>query len=186
MRGIVPGKLRERLSGIRQSIVAAGSQFYTPREFRALALFLGVGIAVLLFRFGKQAYFTWLPEKRDSREILDRRRADSLFFALSAEANRHDSLFFSLPEDSLLPVAVRQAKAKPHSKTDGLALHSISLNLGTKEDLIRLPSVGPASAEEILAYRNERGNFRTLEELMNVRGIGEIRYNKMKRYLKLN
>ncbi len=174
------------MSKIRRQIVAAGSQFYTPREFRALALFLGIGIAVLLFRFGKQTYFTWFPEKRDSSETLDRRRADSLFLALSGAANTRDSLFFSLPEDSLLPEAVRRAKAKPHSKTDGLTPYSISLNLGTKEDFIRLPSVGPATAELILAYRTERGNFRTLEELMNVHGIGETRFDKMKRYLKLN
>jgi competence ComEA-like helix-hairpin-helix protein len=186
MRRIVPENIRERLSDLRKRIATASAQFYTPRELRALVLFLLIGIAVLLFRFGKQIYFAWFPKQRNPAEVIAQHKTDSLFFALSAAANERDSLFFSLPEDSLLPSAVQRAKAKPHSKTDGLSPHSISLNLGTKEDLIRLPSVGPASAELILEYRSERGNFRTLEELKNVHGFGDTRFDRMKPYLKLN
>jgi competence ComEA-like helix-hairpin-helix protein len=186
MRRIVPDKIRDRLNDLRKRVSATSAQFYTPRELRALVLFLLIGIAVLLFRFGRQVYFTWFPKQRSSTEILAQHQADSLFFALSAAANERDSLFFSLPEDSLLPAAAQRAKAMPHSKTDGLSPHSISLNLGTKEDLIRLPSVGPASAELILEYRSERGNFRTLEELKNVHGFGDTRFDRMKPYLRLN
>ena len=178
MRSIVPEKIRERLNGFRLRIAAASAQFYTPRELRALVLFLLIGVAVLLFRFGKQVYFAWFPELRNPREILAQHQADSLYVALSDAANRRDSLFFSLPADSLLPAAVQRAKAKPHSKADGLLPNSISLNLGTREDLIRLPSVGTTSAELILAYRSERGNFRTLDELMNVHGFGTTRFGK--------
>ena len=186
MRRATHWNIRDRLSGLRRRIGEVSAQFYTPRELRALVLFLLTGIAVLLFRYGNIRYFTWSPEQRNPREVLDKRRADSLFFALSAAANARDSLFFSLPEDSLLPAAIQRAKAKPHSKTDGLLPYSISLNFGTKEDLIRLPSVGPASAELILEYRSERGNFRTLDELKNVHGIGDTRFARMKRYLRLN
>ena len=186
MRRIVPEKIHDRLSDLRKRISVASAQFYTPREIRALVLFLLVGIAVLLFRFGKQVYFAWFPKQRNQTEVLAQHKADSLFFALSAAANERDSLFFSLPEDSLLPAAMQRAKAKPHSKTDGLSQHSISLNLGTKEDLIRLPSVGSATAELILEYRSEHGNFRTLEELKNVHGFGDARFDKVKPYLKLN
>jgi competence ComEA-like helix-hairpin-helix protein len=186
MRRTVPGKMRERLSGFRQRVAAVSAQFYTPREIRALVLFLLLGIGVLLFRFGKQVYFRWFPDQRNPKEILAQHRADSLYVALSDAANQRDSLFFSLPEDSLLPAAIQRQKAKPHSKADGLSPNSISLNLGTKEDLLRLPSVGPASAALILAYRSERGNFRALEELKNVHGFGDTRFDKIKQYLKLN
>ncbi len=160
-------------------------QFYTPRELRALVLFILTGLAVLLFRFGKQEYFKYFPTRRDPSEILQQHRADSLFFALSAAANERDSLFFSLPEDSLLPASVRN-KMEHHSKTEGLLPQSISLNLGTKEDLIRLPGVGSATAERILAYREERGRFRTLEEIENIPGLGSTKFEKMKRFLRLN
>ena len=177
---------------VRESIVAfyrrlnkLAGQFYTPRELRALLFFLLAGIAVLLFRFGKQIYTGWFPASRSKSEIVQKRSEDSLFAALSAVANHRDSLFFSLPEDSLLLSTVR-AKTIHHTKEEGLRDSAISLNMGTKEDLMRLPSVGPASAELILEYRSERGRFRSLSELKNVRGFGETRFEKIKRYLKLD
>jgi competence ComEA-like helix-hairpin-helix protein len=184
-RVVLLGKVRDRLSLLRRRVAEISAQLYTPRELRALVLFLLTGIGVLLFRFGKQVYFTWFPDQRSPTEILSQKRTDSLFFALSASANRRDSLFFSLPEDSLIPAAHR-TKMEHHSKEEGLSPHSISLNRGSKEDLIRLPSVGPASAERILEYRSERGSFRTLEELKNVHGFGDTRFERMKRFLKLN
>ena len=182
------GFVRSFFARIRQfasRINAAAGQFYTPRELRALMLFLLTGIGILLFRFGKEIYFHYLPVQRDAKEVLEQHRQDSLFFALSRAANERDSLFFSLPEDSLLPASVRN-REEHHSKTEGLRFHSISLNLGTKEDLMRLPGVGPAIAERILEYREERGSFRSLSELENIHGIGEGHFEKMRRFLRLN
>ena len=177
--------VRERIKAGYVRLNKIAGQFYTQRELRALLLFLLAGIAVLLFRFGKQIYADWFPQSRDKSEIVQKHQVDSLFKALSDVANHRDSLFFSLPEDSLLLATVR-ARAVHHTKEEGLRDSSISLNSGTKEDLTRLPSVGPASAELILEYRSERGRFRSLSELKNVHGFGEARFEKVKRYLKLN
>jgi DNA uptake protein ComE-like DNA-binding protein len=160
-------------------------QFYTPLELRAIVVFLFLGIAILLYRSGAYLYHTWFPEKRNVRELVERKQQDSLYFALSAIAARRDSLFFSLPEDSLLPPAVLK-REQHHSKTDGLRFASISLNHGTKEDFARLPTVGPASAALIIAYRLQRGSFRSLGELMNVHGFSMVRFGKIKRFLCLN
>lgn len=84
-----------------------------------------------------------------------------------------------------MPPSVRN-RSEHHSKEEGLRLHSISLNLASKEDLTRLPGVGPATAELIMEYRSERGGFRRLDELMNVHGFGQTRYDRVKKYLKLN
>ena len=171
-----------------QALYSAGNKFaqqlYTPRELRAIVAFLFLGIGILLYRNGKNLYFAWFPEKRNAREIFERKQQDSLYFALSAIANQRDSLFFSLPEDSLLPPSVIK-REQHHSKIDGLRFASISLNHGTEEDFLRLPSVGPASAKLILNYRSQRGRFRNLEELMNVHGFGAKRFNKMKSFLRL-
>ena len=51
----------------------------------------------------------------------------------------------------------------------------IDLNTATAEQLEDLPGVGPATAEAILAYRKEKGRFRSVEELLEVRGIGEAK-----------
>src|ERR1044071_8065378 len=102
-----------------------------------------------------------------------------------AAANRDDSLFFSLPEDSLIPPNIR-ARMLHQSKEADLRLGSISLNRGSKDDLIKLPGVGPSTADHILAYREQRGSFRSLEELTAIPGFGQKRFERIKRFLKLD
>ena len=52
-------------------------------------------------------------------------------------------------------------------------LSPLDLNTATAEELAELPGIGPALAERIIAYRQEQGPFETVEELMEVKGIGQ-------------
>ena len=72
------------------------------------------------------------------------------------------------------PKATPQAPA-PDSKT---AL--LNLNAATKADLEKLPGIGPSMAQRILDYREKNGNFKKIEELMNVQGIGEKAFLKLR------
>ena len=48
------------------------------------------------------------------------------------------------------------------------------------EDLVALPGIGRKTAERILEYRTKAGSFKRIEELMNVKGIGEKSFLKLK------
>ena len=63
----------------------------------------------------------------------------------------------------------------PNDKSNDL----VNINTATKEELDTLPGVGPATAEKILNYRQEHGNFQSIEDLKNVKGIGEAKFNKL-------
>lgn len=56
----------------------------------------------------------------------------------------------------------------------------INLNTATAEQLMELPGIGEARAADILAYRAKIGQFTDVEEIMNVSGIGEAMFEKMK------
>lgn len=56
----------------------------------------------------------------------------------------------------------------------------INLNTASKEQLKTLPGIGDTTAEKIIKYREKVGTFKKIEDLMNVDGIGEGKYNKIK------
>lgn len=62
----------------------------------------------------------------------------------------------------------------------GAARGKVNLNTAEKEELDRLPGIGPAMAEAILEYRKTEGNFASVEDLKKVRGIGEAKFQKLK------
>ena len=59
-------------------------------------------------------------------------------------------------------------------------IEKINLNKATQTELETLPGIGPSTAEKIIAYRKENGNFKNIEDIMNVNGIGESKYSKIR------
>jgi len=59
----------------------------------------------------------------------------------------------------------------------------IDLNRVSREDLCLIPGVGESLALEIVAYRERRRGFRSIEELKNVKGIGEKKWKDFKKFL---
>ena len=76
-----------------------------------------------------------------------------------------------------------QGQTMPASKkppAGPTAAAPINLNTATSAQLETLPGIGPAVAARILEYRQKNGNFKKIEELMNVKGIGEKSFLKIK------
>mgnify|MGYP006357859785 FL=1 len=60
------------------------------------------------------------------------------------------------------------------------ALAAVNINTAGADELKALPGIGPAKAEAIVEYRKQHGNFKSVEELKNVKGIGDGIYNRLK------
>ena len=64
--------------------------------------------------------------------------------------------------------------------TDGKKQGKININTAGKEELMQLTGIGEAKAQSILDYREEHGKFTSTEELMQIEGIKEGVFNKIK------
>ena len=70
--------------------------------------------------------------------------------------------------------------------TAAAAEGKINVNTASVEQLTLLPQVGPAVAQRIVEFREENGNFKSAEDLMLVRGIGEKTFQRLAPYIALS
>ena len=56
----------------------------------------------------------------------------------------------------------------------------ININTATREELMTLPGIGEAKADAVISYREEQGNFQTIEDIMKISGIKEAVFLKIK------
>jgi competence protein ComEA len=86
------------------------------------------------------------------------------------------SLLAALPSAA----AAAQAKAGAAVAAKPSTNATVNLNTASAVDLEALPGIGAKTAARIVEYRQKNGPFKKIEELMNVRGVGEKNFLKLK------
>jgi competence ComEA-like helix-hairpin-helix protein len=80
----------------------------------------------------------------------------------------------------LLPIVLMpgllSAKKKPPA-------HPVNLNTASSEELQLVPGIGPSTADKILQMRKSYGAFKSVDDLLAIKGIGPKRMEKMRKYL---
>ena len=64
-------------------------------------------------------------------------------------------------------------------------ISTVNINTATQTELETLPGIGPSLALNIINYRKENGKFSSIEDIKNVSGIGEAKYENIKKYIKV-
>lgn len=91
--------------------------------------------------------------------------------------------FYSLREDDTIEALIQSAGLTPDADTSKIKIYvsetteapqpqKVNLNLAEAWLLDALPGIGPDRAQAIIDYRNQNGQFRRIEDLLNIGGIG--------------
>ena len=91
----------------------------------------------------------------------------------SAGESSPESVLASAGESNPERLAKGEAEDKKHGK-------KININTATEEELESLKGIGPATAKNIISYREEYGGFSSIEEIKNVKRIGDKIFEKIK------
>ena len=62
----------------------------------------------------------------------------------------------------------------------------VSINTATAEEITIIPGIGPAISSRIVEYREKYGKFSTVDSLLKVKGIGPVKLEKMREYVKID
>lgn len=88
-------------------------------------------------------------------------------------------------ERILVPRRGEVVSAAPSNGSGSQSSTKVDLNTATAEELDKLPGIGPATAEAIIRHRETRGRFRSVTELLEVRGIGEAKLEQLRPLVKV-
>lgn len=92
-------------------------------------------------------------------------------------------------ESQLAPMGQAVSLPSPsnsHNNTTSSNEEKVNINTAEESVLTTLPGIGPSKAQAIIAYREENGPFKTVEDLNNVTGIGDKTFEKLKDQISVN
>lgn len=147
-----------------------------------LKIFLFV-IVVFLFGLTYKVFF----DKKETApyQIFDYSEEDEKFYGLSKDSTLDDFQKSDQKEvDYKQEVLDFNTRSFDNIQKKNLpAEKSINLNTAKLEELVNLPGIGTKTAQKIIEYREQHKRFRNINELLNVKGIGNSKFAQIKEYI---
>lgn len=161
--------------------------------FIVLIIISGFTIKYYKHLFG-ESYVNYNYSKSDS-EFLSKSNSNLTIISDSTNNKRDTSVLYNENETQLYQQLKSSddsinsgQKIKPKKSKKELNLKEKSININTvgKDSLLLLPGVGESTAEKIILFREKYNGFKTIEDIMKIKGIGKKKFEKMKVYITID
>jgi competence protein ComEA len=116
-----------------------------------------------------------LQDKREPQTNLTQVKNNEEAFTNSPAESQPEQTKNTVPQQSGLPVQNGNSLSEPAVK--------ININTARIEELVTLNGIGEVKARDIVAYREQNGAFENIEQIQDVKGIGEATFNKIKDWI---
>lgn len=162
----------------------------SPAERKAVSLLMVLLVSLTLINAlleqqvpYDEEYYKELEQAFEQRAVLVQEKQDKILARYEPADSKPAAIAVvrdTLPSDSL------ETEQTPEDELAGeTTSERINVNTATAEVLQSLPGIGPVYARRIIEYRQENGHFTGAEELINIKGIGKKRLEKLKPFIKL-
>ncbi len=151
--------------------------------FKKINDFLGLTKSEsVVFWFLILAFVSGLIIKLVRGDVIQQQRISNFDYSVyDAEFERRSSEIEKYISDSKTEIE----KSNLAEKSEQVSF-KVNINTATKEELMKLPGIGEQTAERIIQHRKIYGEFKRIEDIMNVKGIGQKKFEKIKNYLTTN
>ena len=169
------------IMGLLACLILAGGVYYVHKEQEVPPA--EIGRQALLP--GTEMIKSGVPESSENTENKSSKSEDPATF--EAEESGVAETAESAVAKTAAPATTEAASAETESTAAEwvFATEALLVNINTagQAELEKLPGIGPGKARAILQYRQEHGPFQSIEELMQVPGIKEATFAKLKDYV---
>lgn len=104
----------------------------------------------------------YIPSKSETAEENEQELDNTNKYVITSSGNKNDII------------------SSENQNNKSTSSQKVNINTANQAQLETIPGVGSATAQKIISYRNENGKFSTIEDIKNVSGIGDSKFNKMK------
>lgn len=123
------------------------------------------------------------------KDVLDKAKlltdADLSQVNLSEKLTDQKLIYIPFANENKNPITQNDANNKSgHSKSlNSSSTNKVNINTASEAELLKIPGVGPAKVREIIDYRQKNNTFHSIEDLKNIKGIGDKTFERIKEYI---